>query len=164
MYHDDETLVQNGNNLSDSINNSLKNMQDNQDNDNSPVNGNEDEQDNHNDNHDDDDDEEEEPNWELISQHEPARTDVPLFLSARDRRDAAEERFIAALDEANASLKQSIDDVLKVAADIFHIQKEKVSVFIPCIHVLRFEDVLHDSLLDFVSNYFLIDATRIFSA
>ena len=75
---------------------------------------------------DDDDEEEEEPDWEAISQHEPASTDVPIFLSARDRRDAAFARFGAALDECHASLKHSVDELLSTAAQIHHVQSEKL--------------------------------------
>jgi len=71
--------------------------------------------------HDDD-----EPDWESISQHEPARNDVPVFLAARERREAADERFAAALDNCHAALKQFIDDILKAAADIYNIEREKL--------------------------------------
>ena len=69
---------------------------------------------------------EEEPDWEQISQHEPAQTDVPIFLSARDRRDAAFSRFGAALDECHANLKNSVDELLSTAASIHHVQSEKL--------------------------------------
>ena len=70
--------------------------------------------------------EEEEPDWDTIAQHEPARNDVPIFLTARDRREEAEARFGAALDEAHATFKQCCDDFLKIAANLFHDQKEKL--------------------------------------
>lgn len=70
--------------------------------------------------------EEEEPDWDTIAQHEPANNDVPIFLTARDRREEAEARFGAALDEAHATFKQCCDDFLKIAANLFHDQKEKL--------------------------------------
>lgn len=68
----------------------------------------------------------EDPNWEEIVQHEPAKSDVPIFLEARYRREAAEQRFAEALDEAHASLKHCSDTILKIAADIFNSQKDKM--------------------------------------
>ncbi len=74
----------------------------------------------------DHDDEEDEPDWATIAEHEPAKSDVPLFLDARDRREAAQARFAAALDEADAKLKQCRDDLLKTAADLYNVQREKL--------------------------------------
>jgi len=70
--------------------------------------------------------EEEEPNWEAISLHEPAKSDVPIFLSARNRRETAFSRFSEALDECHASLKHSVDELLTTAAKIHHDQSEKL--------------------------------------
>ena len=38
--------------------------------------------------------EEEEPNWEEIMKHEPARTEVPTFLSGRERKEAASDSLM----------------------------------------------------------------------
>ena len=70
--------------------------------------------------------EEHDPDWDRIAQEEPARSDVPVFLAARTRREKAEEQFAYALDEAHATFKKCCDDVLKIAADLFHDQKEKL--------------------------------------
>lgn len=72
------------------------------------------------------DEDDEEPDWATIAQHEPARSDVPLFIDAKDRREAAEGRFASALDEAHANLKQCSDDLLKTAADLCNVQREKL--------------------------------------
>lgn len=72
------------------------------------------------------DDEDDEPDWNVILQHEPAKTDAPVFLAARDRRDVADERFAAALDQCHAVLKQCIEDLLKTAANIHNMQREKL--------------------------------------
>ena len=72
------------------------------------------------------DEEEEEPDWATIAEHEPAKSDVPLFLDARDRREAAQSRFASALDEAHANLKQCSDALLKTAADLYNVQREKL--------------------------------------
>ena len=72
--------------------------------------------------------EEEDLDWDSIAQHEPAQSDVPVFLTARERRDAAEAQFAAALDEAHASLKECCADLLKTAADLFNVQRERLDV------------------------------------
>jgi len=91
---------------------------------------NEDPQDDNNQDRDEDvqeeEEQEEEPDWESIAQHEPAQTDVPVFLSARDHRDAADERFAAMLDECHKALHQAVDDLLNTAADIHNVQREKL--------------------------------------
>ena len=68
----------------------------------------------------------EDPDWEVISLHEPAKSDVPIFLSARNSRNDAHLRFGAALDECHASLKNSMDELLSTAASIHHVQSEKL--------------------------------------
>uniref|UniRef100_A0A7S2XS16 Uncharacterized protein n=1 Tax=Attheya septentrionalis TaxID=420275 RepID=A0A7S2XS16_9STRA len=70
--------------------------------------------------------EEDEPHWDAIAQHEPARTDVPIFLSARERRNAADMRFAQALDECNEALNRSIGELVRVAADVSNAQTEKL--------------------------------------
>ena len=51
-----------------------------------------------------------------------------MFIDSRDRREAAETRFASALDEAHASLKQCSDELLKTAADLYNVQREKLDV------------------------------------
>lgn len=75
---------------------------------------------------DDDDDDDDEPDWDAVAQHEPAKTDAPIFLAARDRRAAANERFAAVLDEIHASLRHSVDEILKTAADMHNEQRERL--------------------------------------
>lgn len=67
-----------------------------------------------------------EPDWETIARTEPAKTDVPLFLSARDRRFAGEARFGEALDMANTNLKMCCDDLLNIAADVINDRQERL--------------------------------------
>lgn len=66
------------------------------------------------------------PNWDALTHHEPATTDVPLFLAARDKRYTAEARFAAALDDAHAHLKLVCDEILGVAADVYNVRREKL--------------------------------------
>ena len=70
--------------------------------------------------------EEPEPDWETIAQNEPAKSDVPMFLAARDKRYAADARFATALDMAHANLKQCCDDLLNIAADVINAKQEKL--------------------------------------
>ena len=71
-------------------------------------------------------DEMEDPDWETISRHEPAASDAPLFLAARDKRYATEARFAAALDDAHEHLKLVCDEILGVAADVYNNRREKL--------------------------------------
>ena len=68
----------------------------------------------------------EDPEWDELIKHEPAKTDVPIFLAARDRRDQSDERFAAMLDEFHASYKASTDALLQFAADIYDMHREKL--------------------------------------
>lgn len=68
----------------------------------------------------------EEPDWDKLSQHEPAKTDVATFLQARATQDAADERFAAFLDDCHASFKQCLDDLLQTAADVHTLHRERL--------------------------------------
>lgn len=114
----------------DSNNNNNNKSEENQDNEDSD-NIDEDENENETQADDDDDDEEEEedePDWENIIQHEPAKTDVPIFLSARELRDQADIRFAQALDECDLSLKHLVDEILGVAADLYNAQRSELEL------------------------------------
>jgi hypothetical protein len=69
---------------------------------------------------------EEDPDWDELTKQEPAKTDVPIFLAARDRRDQSDERFAAMLDDFHASFKASTDTLLQIAADIYDMHREKL--------------------------------------
>lgn len=84
--------------------------------------------------------EEREPDWVAICGHEPASRDVPIFLAARERRQASEERFRVALDECHSTLKQYVTDILQTAADIYSMEND------------RLEELERQLQLDFVNN------------
>mmetsp|Transcript_19174 Transcript_19174/g.27088 ORF Transcript_19174/g.27088 Transcript_19174/m.27088 type:complete len:369 (-) Transcript_19174:238-1344(-) len=69
---------------------------------------------------------EEEPDWNKLTESEPAKTDVPIFLSATEKRMRAEERFGTALDECHASLTASVDALMNTAADIYSTYGAKI--------------------------------------
>lgn len=58
------------------------------------------------------------PDWDTIALHEPARTDVPLFLNSRDRRDAVDVTFGQALDDLHATLTGFVRNVLDASAEV----------------------------------------------
>jgi len=58
------------------------------------------------------------PDWDTIVLHDPARTDVPLFLNSRDRRDAVDVTFGQALDDLHATLTGFVKNVLDASAEI----------------------------------------------
>lgn len=82
----------------------------------SPRRNDDEEQEQQNDDYDDDLD------WDKLAESEPARTDIPIFLDAMARKEAAKERFAAALDEAHSSLMQSVDAILQTLADVHNAQ------------------------------------------
>jgi len=67
---------------------------------------------------DNDNDNGNDPEWDLIAQHGPASQDVPLFLAARERRHEAEQRFERSLDAAHSNLKELMDGLVDVAANV----------------------------------------------
>ena len=73
------------------------------------------------------DDIDQDPNWDVIAQNGPAANDVPLFLSARERRQEAEMRFERALDEAHGNLKDLVDAVCSVAANVINEKRMKLN-------------------------------------
>lgn len=66
------------------------------------------------------------PDWDELTKQEPAKTDVPIFLAARDRRDQSDERFATMLDDFHASFKASTDTLLQIAADVYDMHREKL--------------------------------------
>ena len=66
------------------------------------------------------------PEWDLIAQNGPAREDVPLFLAARERRIEAEQRFERSLDVAHSNLKDLIDGLVDVAANVINDRRMRL--------------------------------------
>jgi hypothetical protein len=59
--------------------------------------------------------------WDKLAQTEPARTDIPIFLGALSRKEAANERFAAMLDECHSSLHECVDTLLQTVADVHNM-------------------------------------------
>mmetsp|Transcript_17275 Transcript_17275/g.32710 ORF Transcript_17275/g.32710 Transcript_17275/m.32710 type:complete len:271 (+) Transcript_17275:678-1490(+) len=66
------------------------------------------------------DDQDDDPDWDVIARTTPASEYVPIFLAARDRRNEAEARFETALDLAHSNLKDLIDSLCGIAADVIN--------------------------------------------
>ena len=69
---------------------------------------------------------EHEPDWDAIMQHEPARTEVPTFLTARGRCEAAGENFATGLDVLHSSVTESIHGLVEVVSGVLHDRSEKL--------------------------------------
>ncbi len=69
---------------------------------------------------------EEEPDWEKMTQFEPARTEVPIFLSARDRREESNHRYISAIEDLDNSLSHGIEELVQTMEELFHSNGEKL--------------------------------------
>jgi len=72
------------------------------------------------------DDMDDDPEWDSIAQNGPARDDVPLFLAARERRIEAEQRFERSLDTAHSNLKDLIDGLVDVAANVINDRRMRL--------------------------------------
>ena len=73
--------------------------------------------------------EEEEPNWEAIMQHEPARTEVPIFLSGRGRKEAASDSYSTALDALHDSVNKSAEALVEIVVTLLHDRAQKLVDF-----------------------------------
>mmetsp|Transcript_14050 Transcript_14050/g.28427 ORF Transcript_14050/g.28427 Transcript_14050/m.28427 type:complete len:399 (+) Transcript_14050:159-1355(+) len=68
---------------------------------------------------------EEEPDWEKIMQFEPARTEVPIFLSACDRREESNHRYTTAVEDLDNALSHGIEELVQTMEDLLHSRGEK---------------------------------------
>jgi hypothetical protein len=59
-----------------------------------------------------------EPDWDKICEREPARTDVPIFLAAREKKEEADLRLAAHLDDAQATLQKCITELLETVVEV----------------------------------------------
>jgi hypothetical protein len=75
---------------------------------------------------DEEDQQEDDIDWDKLSQSEPARTDIPIFLGALSRKEAANERFAAVLDECHSSLHECVDALLQTVADVHNIHSNQM--------------------------------------
>lgn len=75
---------------------------------------------------DDEEQQEDDVDWDKLAQSEPARTDVPIFLAAHARKEAANERFAAVLDEAHSSLTECVNALLQTVADVHMAQRDRL--------------------------------------
>ena len=71
-------------------------------------------------------DDDEDPDWNAIMKHEPARSDVPVFLHARDNYDAAKDKFRDSLDHYDAALKSCKQGLLDIPVKLYTQEDEKV--------------------------------------
>ncbi|EED92957.1 predicted protein [Thalassiosira pseudonana CCMP1335] len=70
-----------------------------------------------------------EPNWSTLTLHEPNSTSVPLFLSTRNRRIAADERFSQAIEIYHSSIAGQLDELAHVMADTFNENHAKLEEY-----------------------------------
>jgi hypothetical protein len=86
---------------------------------------------------------EEEPDWDAIMLHEPAQSEVPAFLAARSRREAAYSRFEVAIEEFHASLSGSEQELTQAVADIHNSRTMKLEEYE---HILKNDYVSNDKM------------------
>jgi hypothetical protein len=73
--------------------------------------------------------EEEEPNWNEIMQHDPARTEVPIFLAGRERKEAASDSYSTALDALHDSVNKSAEALVETVVTLLHDRAQKLVDF-----------------------------------
>ncbi|KAL7533120.1 hypothetical protein ACHAXR_005054 [Thalassiosira sp. AJA248-18] len=73
--------------------------------------------------------EEEEPDWDAIMKHEPARTEVPTFLAARGRREAACSRFEFAIEEFQTTVDGYAQELTQTMADLYNSRTVKLDEY-----------------------------------
>jgi hypothetical protein len=64
--------------------------------------------------------------WDKLAQTEPTHTDVPIFLGALSRKEAANEHFAATLDECHSSLHECIDTLLQTVAGVHNMHSNQM--------------------------------------
>ncbi|KAL3808190.1 hypothetical protein ACHAXA_009545 [Cyclostephanos tholiformis] len=69
------------------------------------------------------------PDWDAIMQHEPAKSDVPVFLATRLRHEAADARFEAAIEKFHASVNESVLELTQAVADIHNSRTIKLEEY-----------------------------------
>ena len=70
-----------------------------------------------------------EPNWTEIMLHDPARSEAPIFLAGRSRRDDANERFASGLDVLHDSVTQSMEGLVEVVNTLLEARAQKLYEF-----------------------------------
>ena len=64
--------------------------------------------------------------WDKLAQSEPARTDVPIFLTALGHKEAADDRLALVLDEAHQSLLGAVEALLTTVANVHNMQRDRL--------------------------------------
>ena len=71
----------------------------------------------------------EDPEWDKIMMHEPAKSEVPTFLAARGRREAACARFESAIEEFQGSIDMYAQEITQTVADLYNNRETKLSEY-----------------------------------
>lgn len=85
----------------------------------------------------------EEPDWDAIMMHEPARTEVPSFLAAQSRGEAACTCFAAAIEEFQTSIDGYAEDLTQTVADIYNNRTTKLDEYD---QILKHDYVANDEM------------------
>lgn len=67
-----------------------------------------------------------EPDWQMIASNPRAKDDVPVFLSAQQKRRDAENRFACAMDSAFEELRFCSESLLRIAAGVSNSKSEQL--------------------------------------
>ena len=70
--------------------------------------------------------EDREPDWGKIMQHEPAQTEVPVFLNGRERREVACNRFQSSIEDYHAIMDGYAQELTQTVADLYNNRMMKL--------------------------------------
>jgi hypothetical protein len=85
----------------------------------------------------------EEPDWNAIMMHEPARSEVPTFLDARSRREAACSRFESAIEEFQTSVGDYAQELTQAVADVYNSRTTRLDEYE---QILKHDYVANDEM------------------
>lgn len=70
-----------------------------------------------------------EPDWDSIVLHEPAKTEVPIYLEARNRREAASARFDTAIQDFQHYTEECLQDLTQAMVDMYNERSAKLDEY-----------------------------------
>ncbi len=85
----------------------------------------------------------EEPDWNTIMMHEPARSEVPTFLDARSRREAACSRFETAIEEFQTATAAYAQELTQAVADVYNSRTTRLDEYE---QILKHDYVANDEM------------------
>lgn len=71
----------------------------------------------------------EEPDWDAITKHEPAKSEVPVYLEARSKREVAIVRFETAIEAFQQAVEECLNDLTQTMVDMYNDRSVKLDEY-----------------------------------